>query len=125
MEVLFDLSRLPLELLPSVVSWIDQRQDLCNLALTNRKVNQVATERLYRWIRMFGKDIKVVSALFDRLSSSPFHCQLVRKLEIRVYPFSNQVEQRFEMEEKAIRVLEYSTNLEHLIWTRKGALTDR
>ncbi|GAA6006561.1 hypothetical protein JCM11491_005006 [Sporobolomyces phaffii] len=118
------IADLPLELLPSLLSSLVRRQDLYNVSLVCREWRFVGQDLLYRWIRLFGKDLSITTRLFETLASTRRLARLVRRLEVRVYPLSNVVKERRAMEELAIRMLKNCENIEILVWTRKGALTD-
>lgn len=119
------LASLPVDLLPSLLEPLAfRRADLRNLCLVNQQWNAVATPLLYRWIRMFGRDLVNTPALFEQLAQSPRLCLLVRKLEIRVFPLSMILKERWAMEEQAVKVLRQARNVRELIWTRKGAMSD-
>ncbi|BGP14038.1 hypothetical protein JCM10213v2_001976 [Rhodosporidiobolus nylandii] len=66
----------------------------------------------------------ITLTLFNTLANTPRLAQLVRKLEVRVYPLSLILRERTATEELAIRMLKNCVNVEELVWTRKGALTD-
>jgi hypothetical protein len=67
----------------------------------------------------------IAPSLFRALADSPRLCALVHKLEIRVFPLSMILTERLEMEAQAVKVILQAVNVRQLIWTRKGALTDR
>ncbi|GAA5999318.1 hypothetical protein JCM5350_007445, partial [Sporobolomyces pararoseus] len=118
------ISDLPPELLPDILRHLVRRQDLYNVSLVNRDWSVIGQKLLYRWIRLFGKDLAIAAQLFETLASTPRLARLVRRLEVRVYPLSNVVKERRAMEELAIRMLRNCENVEELLWTRKGSLTD-
>jgi len=135
------LQDLPPELLPSILQNLVRRQDLHAVCQVNREWREVGQKLLYRWIRLFGRDLvslsyslhsiraylyfeqAIASRLFETLASSQSLARLVRRLEVRVYPLSNSVEQR-RNKDFAIRMLRNCINVEELVWTRKGSLTD-
>ncbi|GAA5931717.1 uncharacterized protein JCM15063_001549 [Sporobolomyces koalae] len=118
------ITDLPLELLPNLLAPLVRRQDLYNVCLVCRAWCSVGQAQLYRWIRLFGRDLAIASVLFQVLADVPRLARLVKRLEVRVYPLSNSVKQRRAMEELAIRMLRNCSNVEELVWTRKGSLTD-
>ncbi|GAA6026843.1 hypothetical protein JCM8097_005901 [Rhodosporidiobolus ruineniae] len=119
------LSNLPLELLPQLLAPLVSRRDLVNVSLVNREWRLVGQQLLYRWIRLFGRDLAIALTLFQTLADCPHLARLVRTLEIRVYPLSMKVEEARAIEAVAIKALRNCVNCESLVWTRKGALTDR
>lgn len=119
-----DFSSLPLDLLPTILSHLNKRQDLRTCTLVSRTWNRTATPLLYRWVRIFGKDLNVLPDLFEMLASTPRLAQMVRVLEVRVYKKSYKVEETVAMNELAVRVLEACSNVESLTWTRIGSVTD-
>ncbi|GAA5876525.1 hypothetical protein JCM8547_009415 [Rhodosporidiobolus lusitaniae] len=119
------LTDLPLELLPQLLEPLVRRQDLCAASLVCRAWREVGQSLLFRWVRLFGRDLAVASTLFTVLAENPHLAALVRTLEVRVYPLSMILKERLEMEELACRMLRNLVNLTSLVWTRKGALTDR
>lgn len=48
---------LPPELLPDILRHLVRRQDLYNVSLVNRDWSVIGQKLLYRWIRLFGKDL--------------------------------------------------------------------
>ncbi|GAA5900207.1 F-box protein [Sporobolomyces salmoneus] len=118
------LSDLPPELLPDILSPLVRRQDLYTICLVSREWRVIGQQLLYRWIRLFGRDLAIAAKLFETLASTPRLARLVRRLEVRVYPLSNVVKERRAMEELANKMLKNCENIEELVWTRKGALTD-
>ncbi|GAA5947505.1 hypothetical protein JCM3765_001707 [Sporobolomyces pararoseus] len=115
---------LPPELLPGILRHLVRRQDLYNVCLVNRDWSVIGQQLLYRWIRLFGKDLAIAAQLFETLASTHRLARFVRRLEVRVYPLSNVVKERRAMEELAIKMLKNCENVEELVWTRKGSLTD-
>ncbi|GAA5835182.1 hypothetical protein JCM3766R1_006894 [Sporobolomyces carnicolor] len=118
------MSSLPPELLPDILSPLVRRQDLYNVCLVCRDWCAAGQRLLYRHIRLFGKDLAIAANLFETLASTRHLAQLVKRLEVRVYPLSNVVKERRAMEELAIAMLKNCENIEELVYTRKGALTD-
>lgn len=51
------IQNLPPELLPSILSPLVRRQDLYNICLVNREWRETGQRLLYRWIRLFGRDL--------------------------------------------------------------------
>ena len=119
-----DFSSLPLDLLPTILAHLSKRQDLRACALISRTWNRTATPLLYRWIRMFGKDLNILPDLFGMLACTPRLAEMVRVLEVRVYKKSYKLVERVEMNQLAVRVLEACKNVESLTWTRIGSVTD-
>ncbi|GAA6060549.1 hypothetical protein JCM10212_006913 [Sporobolomyces blumeae] len=115
---------LPIELLPNILAPLVRRRDLYHACLVSREFYRVARVLLYRSIRLFGRDLSIVTRLFEVLASAPPIAHLVRRLEVRVYPLSLILKERRAMEDLAIRALKNCTNVEELVWTRKGSLTD-
>jgi len=119
-----DFSSLPLDLLPTILAHLTNRQDLRACTLVSRTWKRTATPLLYRWIRMFGKDLNILPALFAMLARTPQLAGLVKVLEVRVYKKSYKLVERIEMNALAVSVLEACTNVESLTWTRIGSVTD-
>ncbi|GAA6001163.1 hypothetical protein JCM10207_007439 [Rhodosporidiobolus poonsookiae] len=116
---------LPIELLPQLLSPLVRRQDLVSCSLVSQEWRNVGQALLYRHVRLFGRDLAVAVSLFHTLADNPHIAKLVHKLEIRVFPLSLILKERLATEELAIRMLANCKNVEELVWTRKGALTDR
>lgn len=119
-----DFSSLPLDLLPTILHHLPNRRDLRACTLVSRTWNRTATPILYRWIRMFGKDLNILPDLFSLLATTPRLAEMVKVLEVRVYKKSYKLVERVEMNELAVRVLEGCRNVESLTWTRIGSVTD-
>ncbi|GAA6048940.1 hypothetical protein JCM3770_007129 [Rhodotorula araucariae] len=119
------LADLPPELIPQLLAPLVSRRDLFHAALVSREWARPAQRLLLRHIRLFGRDLTVAPLLFQTLADNPHLARLVVKLEIRVYPLSMILRERLDMEQLAIRMLRNCDNVEELVWTRKGALTDR
>lgn len=122
-------SRLPVDLLPSLLGHFNDRTTLSALCLVSTAFEAVARPLLYFHIRLFGADLSAVKALFEMLSldtsRSTRLCQLVKILETRVYPLSMLVFERDDMENLSVRVLERLVQLTHLTFTRMGSITNR
>lgn len=119
-----DFSSLPLDLLPTILGHLSNRQDLRTCTLVSRTWNHTATPLLYRWVRMFGKDLNILPELFELLASTPRLAEMVKVLEVRVYKKSYKLVERLEMNDLAVRVLGACRNVESLTWTRIGSVTD-
>ncbi|GAA5989097.1 hypothetical protein JCM10908_001156 [Rhodotorula pacifica] len=119
------LADLPPELLPELLAPLVSRRDLYNICLVSRDWREIGQRQLLRHVRLFGRDLAIAPLLFETLASSPRLAVLVRKLEIRVFPISLKVQEQAATERLAIAMLENCVNCEELVWTRKGALTDR
>lgn len=115
------------DILPIILDFVQRRADLATLCQVNSTFDRLARPVLYRWIRMFGKDlaVAVVGQRFTVLSENERLCRMIKRFEIRVYPLSFSVEQRRAMESLSVRVLQLAVNITELVWTRKGALSDR
>ncbi|KPV76065.1 uncharacterized protein RHOBADRAFT_53059 [Rhodotorula graminis WP1] len=120
-----ELADLPLELLAQLLAPLVSRRDLCSAALVCRAWRSTAQQLLLRHVRLFGRDLAIAPLLFHTLVDHPHLAAMVRKLEVRVYPLSMKLRERQEMEDLAIRMLANCVAVEDLVWTRKGALTDR
>ncbi|GAA5906189.1 hypothetical protein JCM8208_000658 [Rhodotorula glutinis] len=120
-----ELVDLPLELLPQLLAPLVSRRDLSSAALVCRAWRSTAQQLLLRHVRLFGRDLAIAPLLFHTLVDHPHLAAMVRKLEVRVYPLSMKLRERQEMEDLAIRMLANCVAVEDLVWTRKGALTDR
>ncbi|GAA5870397.1 hypothetical protein JCM1840_004713 [Sporobolomyces johnsonii] len=119
------LSDLPPELLPALLEPLVRRQDLYNVCLVNREWAACGQSLLYRRISLFGRDLAIASQLFHILASNPRLAALVKTLHIRVWPLSLIVKERLAMEDVAVKMLTNCVNVEELVFTRKGSLTDR
>ncbi|GAA5835681.1 hypothetical protein JCM9279_004614 [Rhodotorula babjevae] len=119
------LADLPLELLPQLLAPLVSRRDLVSASLVCRAWRSVAQRLLLRHVRLFGRDLAIAPLLFQALVDHPHLAAMVRKLEVRVYPLSMKLRERQAMEDLAIRMLANCVAVEDLVWTRKGALTDR
>ncbi|SGY40918.1 BQ5605_C003g02443 [Microbotryum silenes-dioicae] len=117
---------LPIEVLPLILErLVGRRSDLRHATLVCRQWRAPAERLQYSWIRLWGRDLAIVSLVFRTLADNPHLCHMIRKFEVRVFSLSLILSERLEMEQLAVRVLRQAIRLEHLIWTRKGALTDR
>ncbi|SCV66965.1 BQ2448_5611 [Microbotryum intermedium] len=117
---------LPIEVLPLILEpLVGRRSDLRHATLVCRQWREPAERLQYSWIRLWGSDLAIVPLVFRTLADHPHLCHLIRKFEVRVFSLSLILSERQEMEQLAVQVLRQATSLEHLIWTRKGALTDR
>lgn len=119
------LDSLPLDLLPSILGHLVKRSDIKNSLLVCREFHRVAEPLLYRTIRLWGRDLAIVGLLLETLAANSTICAHIRRLEVRVFPLSLIMSERRAMEDLAVRVISQCFNLRELLWTRKGALTDR
>ncbi|GEM11676.1 F-box domain, cyclin-like domain containing protein [Rhodotorula toruloides] len=119
------LSDLPPELLPAILKPLVARRDLYTVCLVCRSWSDVGQRLLLAHVRLFGRDLAIAPLLFQTLADNPHLAEHVRKLEVRVYPLSLILKERLETEWLVIRMLRNCKNCEELVWTRKGALTDR
>lgn len=122
---LVGFNSLPVELLPLVLDPLAFRGDLAAACRVSKLWDAVARPLLYRQIRMIGTDLRLVPELLTTLAAHPHLCRLIKRLEMRVFPLSMSAREREEMSQLAVCVLRQSTNIEDLIWTRKGSLNDR
>ncbi|GAA6032615.1 hypothetical protein NBRC10512_004447 [Rhodotorula toruloides] len=120
-----ELSDLPSELLPLILKPLLARRDLYAVCLVCRSWREVGQRLLFAHVRLFGRDLAIAPLLFQTLADNAQLAQLVRKLEVRVYPLSLILKERLETEWLVIRMIRNCKNCEELVWTRKGALTDR
>uniref|UniRef100_A0A0W0FIC2 F-box domain-containing protein n=1 Tax=Moniliophthora roreri TaxID=221103 RepID=A0A0W0FIC2_MONRR len=119
-----NLSDLPLDLLPIIVSHISSWNPkyLVNLCLVNKTFYELSIAHLYQRISIYswhkhGK-AKVIQ-LFNCLASHPHLAQRVRRLEIRDFPKALIGD---DHRNTVIQGLKNCVNLSSCTWTRDGSL---
>lgn len=118
------LDALPLDLIPLILGHLRYRvNDLSACCLTSRLFNELSTPLLYE--RLWLRDQRRLQRVFRTLAHSPRLCQLVRVVELRVFPFGLTSELLEALETAIELAFRQATNLRELAWTRTGSLNDR